>query len=161
MAVHAAGSLSSHGSGFPRARLLLRARAWLAAPRLDADLAWGHGPDGDALVGLRAAQLVSPRTRKRLAATLEHVCTDGDRRESVSSAIPVHSTAVDVARPALEQLASALRSEGPVRARGVALTELLLTEPTSALYAPRRPESLDGAARQALVALRGEPHRWT
>jgi hypothetical protein len=156
MAVHALGSLSSAGVGLPPIRLLLRARARLGAPRLDERVAFGESPNGDALLALRVAHLLSGRTRKRLAAAIERACHDSERRGGVSAAIPVHEAAVDVARPALEQLAAALRSEGSVNPRGVALTELLLTEPTSVLYAPRRPESLYEAAREALFALGGE-----
>jgi hypothetical protein len=60
---------------------------------------------------------------------------------------------VRIARPALEQLAAALRSRDSVQPQGVALAQLLLTEPSSALYQPADPDELYRAAREALLAL--------
>ncbi len=65
----------------------------------------------------------------------------------------MHWKAVEIARPALEQLAGALRSRESVQPRGVALTQLFLTDGASPLYRPASPDSLNEAAREALLAL--------
>jgi hypothetical protein len=71
----------------------------------------------------------------------------------LSAAVEVDEQAVDVARPALQQLASALRSRADVELRGVAIARILLTEPCSALYRPAYCEELYELARAALFAL--------
>jgi hypothetical protein len=125
----------------------------LAAPRLDAQLAAGEDPFSGPALALRAAQLASRRLRRQLAAGLEHAWSGGRERGALSAALPVDATAVQIARPALEQLANALRSRERVAVRGVALTQILLTQPGSALYASRYPEELYERAREALLAL--------
>jgi len=72
----------------------------------------------------------------------------------LSAAAPLDREAVELARPALAQLAAALHADDEISVRGVALTRLLLTEPSSALHAPDHREQLYEAARQALLALR-------
>lgn len=137
------------------AGLLLRARVRLSMPELDARLARGEEPAGDPLLALRAGQLVSRRTRKRLAIAIERACSkSGHNRPAISAAVPVDADAIKVARPALEQLGAALRSRGAVEPRGVALAHRLLTEPGSALFRPASPEALYAAAREALLALK-------
>jgi hypothetical protein len=71
----------------------------------------------------------------------------------LSAAVAVDEHAVEVARPALQQLASALRSRADVEPHGVAITQILLTEPSSALYRPAYREELYELARAALFAL--------
>jgi hypothetical protein len=71
----------------------------------------------------------------------------------LSAAVAVDEHAVEVARPALQQLASALRSRADVEPRGVAIAQILLTEPCSALYRPVYREELYELARAALLAL--------
>ena len=71
----------------------------------------------------------------------------------LSSAVAVDGQAVEVARSALQQLASALASRADVEPRGVAITQILLTEPSSPLYRPAYPEELYELARAALFAL--------
>jgi hypothetical protein len=74
----------------------------------------------------------------------------------LSAAVAVDERAVEVARPALQQLAAALRWRADVEPRGVAITHILLTEPSSALYRPAYREELYELARAALFAL-GSP----
>jgi hypothetical protein len=65
----------------------------------------------------------------------------------------VDAQALQLAAPALSQLARALRSRDSVSARGVALARHLLAEPSSPLYRPQYPAELYEAAREALLAL--------
>lgn len=141
------------GGGMGRAPLRRRLLAHLGAPQLDARLAVGQEPTDDAVLGCRSTQLLSRRCRRRLAQGLERAC--GVRaEEAVSAAIPVDRGAVELARPALQQLGMALTSREHLEPRGVALTKILLTEPSSALYQPAYPEQLYEVARDALFALR-------
>jgi hypothetical protein len=125
----------------------------LAAPRLDARLAGGEDPFSSAELALRGARLASPRLRRQLASGLDHALRPQAETGAISAAVPVDAVAVAVARPALEQLAAALRSRDRVGVRGVALTQLLVTEPGSSLYRSRYPEELYERAREALFAL--------
>jgi hypothetical protein len=137
----------------PGAGLVLWLRAQLAAPSLDARLVAGEDPHADAVLAHRCRRLASRRKRRRIAAAVDRVSTERPERAGFSAAMPVEFTAVKIARPALEQLASALRSRRSVDPLGVALSKALLTEPCSALYQPAYPEQLYEVARNALLAL--------
>lgn len=125
----------------------------LTAPRLDARLARGEDPFGSAALALRAARLASLRLRHQLASGIEHSLGRQQQDGAISASVPVDATAIEIARPALGQLAEAMRSRDRVGVRGVALTQLLVTEPGSPLYASAYPEELYERAREALFAL--------
>ena len=152
MAVHTTGLLV-RPAPWPPAAVLERVRARLAAQALDARIAAGEDPSSDAALACRSVQLVAPRARRRLAAGLERLLSEREARAGLSAAAPVDRQAVAIARPALEQLAAALRSRESIRARGAALARVLLTEPDSALYRSARCEQLYEVAREALFAL--------
>jgi hypothetical protein len=153
MAAHATIDLTPATLEWPLGGRLLAVRARLAGARLDARLLAGELPSSDAALSYRAAQLVTPRGRRRLVAGLERLWSARSERVGFSAAIPFDRSAVWVARPALEQLALALRSREDVEPRGVVLTRDLLTEPSSPLYRPAYTEELYEAARTALLAL--------
>ncbi len=141
-------------------QMSLRLRVRLTSARLDASLASGETPITEA-AALRAARLVSRRERERLAVAVERVCREPSSRPGYSASVPVSADALHLARPALWQLARALRSPGSHRPRGVALTRQLFTEPDSLLYRPPHPGALSKAVREARLALLGEdvaPH---
>jgi hypothetical protein len=142
----------------PASGPLLRLRVRLARAGLDARLASGEAASGDSALALRSAQLGSRRERRKLADSLERgLRAKPQRRAAFSAAIPTDARAVALARPALEQLAAALRSRDTVQARGVALGRRLLTEPASPLFNPTHRDALYEAAREALLAL-GPPN---
>ena len=58
-----------------------------------------------------------------------------------------------MAKPALVELSRALRVRRRVDARGVAMTQLLLTDPASPLYRPDHPSAAYEGMREALLAL--------
>jgi KUP system potassium uptake protein len=120
---------------------------------LDGRLAAGEDPLGDPGLAARARQLVAMRARRRIARSLERVCSGSPERARLSGAVPVDRRAVEVARPALLQLARALRSRASVAPRGVALARGLLTDPYSALYRPAYRDELYEVARETLFAL--------
>jgi hypothetical protein len=146
-----AGAGHAFANGFVRGVL-----ARLAAPRLDGRLAAGEDPSSEVALASRSMQLVSRRSRRRLAVGLERASSSRPEHAALSAAVPVDGRAVEVARPAMQQLARALRSRQAVEPRGVALTQILLTEPCSALYRPAYREELYELAREALFAL-GSP----
>jgi hypothetical protein len=127
--------------------------ACLAAPRLDARLAAGEDPLSDVVLACRSRRLVSRRSRRRLASGLARTWSTPPGHAVLSAAVAVDEHAVEIARPALQQLASALRSRADVEPRGVAITQVLLTEPSSALYHPAHCDELYELARAALFAL--------
>lgn len=154
MAVQATGSFAPQPLVWP-AVVLRRVRAWFAAPRLDVRLAGGEDPSTESALAWRSAQLASRRSRCRLAAGLERLWSRPPERAALSAAIPSDWLAVEIARPALEQLANALRSRESVQPQGIALTQVLMTDPGSALYRPDYPDELYEVARAALLALGG------
>jgi hypothetical protein len=153
MAAHATADLAPAGLEWPLRGLLLGVRVRLTSARLDARLTAGEPASSDAELSCRAAQLVSARTRRRIVAGLERLWSPRSERSGLSAAIPFDRPAVWVARPALEQLAMALRSREMVHPRGVILAERLLSDPCSPLYRPVYGEQLYEAAREALFAL--------
>ena len=138
---------------WPTAGVLRRLRARLAALQLDHRLVAGEDPVSDPALACRAAQLTRRRCRDQLACGLERLLSRTRRRAAFSAAIPFDRRAVEIARPALEQLAIALRSPELIQPRGVALTRLLLTDPSSAVYAPAYSDQLYDIAREALLAV--------
>src|SRR4051794_7219635 len=125
----------------------------LAAPGLDARLARGDDPFSSPALALRGARLASRRLRKQVASGIEHALGPKAGEGALSSSVPVDAIAIAIARPALEQLAEAMRSRDRIGVRGAALAHLLVTAPTSPLYAAGYPDELYERAREALLAL--------
>ena len=85
-------------------------RVWmcLTTHRLDCRLAAGEDPSVDAVLEWRSAHLTSERARGQIARGLRRVLSEGAEWAALSSAIPTDARALETARPALEQLASAI-----------------------------------------------------
>jgi hypothetical protein len=152
-AVPATGWLAPGAPPWPTPGALLHLWARLAAPRLDLRIAAGADPCLERALACRSAQLVSNRSRRQLAGALERLWSRARQPAGFSAAIPCNRDAVQIARPALQQLATTLRSHDAVQARGVALTRLLLTDMCSALYRPAYTDQLYDVACEALSAL--------
>jgi hypothetical protein len=135
------------------AALVSSVLARVAARRLDARLAAGEDLLSQGALARRSRRLVSGPSRRRLARGLGRAWSMPPEPAVLSAAVAVDGRAVDVARSALQQLASALASRADVEPRGVAITQILLTEPSSPLYRPAYPEELYELARAALFAL--------
>jgi hypothetical protein len=153
MATHAARRLSPVPPIELRRGSLTRVRVRLSRAGLDARLAAGEPAADDPALEVRAAQLRSSKVRRRVAAALESACVEASSPPAIGAALPVHRAAVKEARPALEQLISALRSSEPGEAQGVALAARLLTNAAGPLYAPSDLDALCCSAREALLAL--------
>jgi hypothetical protein len=157
-AVPATGWLAPDACPWRTPGFLLRLQARLAAPRLDLRIAEGEDPGLERALACRSAQLVSKRSRGQLAGGLERLWSSAGQ-PGFSTAIPFNRQAVQIARPALQRLATALRSQDAVQPRGVALIRLLLTDMCSALYKPASTEQLYDVAGAALSALDPHPAR--
>src|SRR5690348_2738845 len=81
-----------------------------AAHKLDRRLAAGEYPFGDAALELRATRLLSARVRGQINRRLRGVLAEQPGAATLSSTIPADVPALEIGRPALEQLAAAIRS---------------------------------------------------
>jgi hypothetical protein len=92
--------------------------------------------------------------REALARGLERLICAADRpRPRITAAIPPQRAQIRDAREALVALVDALRADGPVSPRGVALVTGLLTDSTGPAFAPAEPGALAALAERALDAL--------
>ena len=128
--------------------LLTRLRARLGRLELDHALAEGADPSSSPLLAARAAQLVSPTARQRLAAALERLVLAGDRPATQWGAVPRRG-AMDTNRQRVLDLAARLRRGGLLYARGIAILELVLIDGTGPAYTDAWGE---GLARQLELA---------
>jgi hypothetical protein len=103
---------------------------------LDGRLADGVDPGSDAALAVRATQLLSPRHRRRLAASVERVVREADAAPAprFSVALGTARDQVAEARTSLLFLAHVLREAEPVGVRGIAIVQRLLTDGGSVLY---------------------------
>lgn len=140
-----------------RQALKLRVFAWRT--QLDEELARGVDPGSRPALALRAAQLLRPRYRRLMAASLERLIEelDADRDWRFSPAIPFVRDRVGEARGTLLSLAEALRAAEHVQPRGVATVSNLLNDPASPLYVGTARGALQLQAQAALDYLLDRP----
>jgi hypothetical protein len=129
-------------------KLFTRFRARSRRLELDHALAGGADPSSCPLLAARAAQLVRPANRYRLAEALERLALTADSR-GLFHTVP-RRQAVDVNRARLMDLAAQLRKAGLLYARGIAILELVLIDGTGPAYTDARGE---GLARQLTLAV--------
>jgi hypothetical protein len=115
--------------------LAVRARVFLRRGKLDSLLAAGADPSWDPELGLRAAQISTPRRRHALAQSLERAIWEAHRPPRWGCAAPLDRRAIRAATPELSALALDLRVAPAPAAQGVALATQLLRNPDSPLYA--------------------------
>jgi hypothetical protein len=118
------------------APLTLRLRVRWFHWELDDRLARGADPASHPALQARAAQLVSTRHRRRLAAAIERVVAEADetRPPRFSLVLGTARGQVHEARPLLLFLAHVLRHAEAISPRGVAIVDRLLTDGGSILY---------------------------
>lgn len=149
-------------SAFLIAGLALAGSVWrdVARRRRTADrwLLWGAEARPDAeLLAWRAAELISPRSRKVLARSLRRLRREAEGR-LVPGALPLNRLEIRSQIGLLRALESRLAAlERPVSPRGVLLVEQFLTEPGSPLYARERSHQLAQVVSEACAALDPEP----
>src|SRR5215472_6730188 len=135
------------------ARLWDRVVASSRAGRLDACLAAGVPPESGRLIALRAAALVVPARRQRLASDWDRLVRVAHERPATRARVPLHSAGIVAAEDDIRELQRSLRANVPVPARGVALASTLLTDGTGPLYNRRSPVNLRVAVRDAIEHL--------
>ena len=102
---------------------------------MDLRLAGGESPDRDRLLAVRAAQLVAPQSRFRLASEWEAVLEFAQHRRAFRRfAVPLACAELAAAQHEVCQLIAALRANRPVQVAGVALAQVLLRTATSPVY---------------------------
>jgi hypothetical protein len=116
--------------------LALRFRVRLFHWGLDERLADGVDAAIAPELTARAAQLVSMRHRRRLAAAVERIVREAEATPHPTSSVILRTARDQVteARTSLLFLAYVLRHAEPVGARGVAIVDRLLTDGGSVLY---------------------------
>jgi hypothetical protein len=151
------GALDTLTTELDRPGLAVRFHVSTHRLSLDRELARGDSPLGSAALALRARQLVSPRTRERLAAALERLVECAKRRPAPSEIVWVPHREILEARSELLGLASRLRDARPVYARGVAMVARLIHDGTGPAFTPHAGVALRRAVAAAANALEG---RW-
>jgi hypothetical protein len=140
-----------------RTRWALLAR-W-HADTLDHALASGAGPYAGALLAVRAQQLTTAHSRRRLAGGLARVRRDAvDELSGFTAVVAPDRHEVAAAAPEITNLERRLRDGARVDAAGVAMLRLLLTDGESPLYDPVGAGSLARHLRAVAGAL-GAPVR--
>ena len=130
--------------------------ARLRRTRLDEALSQGADPATTPLIAARARQLARPATRARLAAGLERLALSADDGSPRGRARILPSRTASAAnRARLLEIASVLRDDTPLYARGLAALELALTDGTGPAYTDRRGEALTCQLRHAQAGLSG------
>jgi hypothetical protein len=138
--------------------LLARVRAG----SLDAQLASGRLPEQTRLLAVRAAMLVTPQSRKTLAAWWGEVVRRANLPQSpLTPSVPVAGGRILVAEGAIRDLVDALHSPQPVAARGVAEAGLLLRDGTGPVYNARSSMDLATAVRVAFRHLETQQSSWS
>ncbi len=138
----------------PAARTPLSRRLAARVKRfgLDRALAAGEDPHSDPLLACRAEQLGSAPARRRIAGALRGVVQQADRPVSLSAAVPT-APSVRALRDTMLTLAARLEGERAVGIRGVAKTNVLLTDPASPLFGSSTVDELEDALEDAIIGL--------
>lgn len=135
-------------------RLRDRVAVRLSAIRLTADLAAGVAVHSSMAHALRADVLVDPRRRAQLAhhwlKLIDAACS---RSRPAYSRLPIARTEILDARADIAELAEALMNQPIVTARGVALTEVLLTDGGGPVYMGTGRRVLKAMVRESLENL--------
>jgi len=129
--------------------------------RLTRALAKGVDPSAGDELALRARQLTSERNRKMLARSLRRTIADGHLPARTRARVSIiDRRGVLNAEAAIVEMIERLLSPLPVRAEGMAMIELILTNADgSPLYNRSEPGALRRMVRDAIAALDGFPSR--
>ena len=132
----------------------LRLRVRIRQRVLDREIAAGLRTDSDAARALRAQQLTSAPERRRVAASIARILETADERHAEPAAnLTVVDAQVLAARHGLVVLVDALRGEGAVSARGVALARQLIESVGSPLLRAQPGLTVQQAVSKTIAAL--------
>ena len=124
------------------------------APGLDAELAAGVPPETTPRHETRARQLVAPRRRQVLADGWEHLlATARGPTGGLSNRAPIRRERIRGAEPAIREMITALRGNGPIPARGIAIATKLLTDGCGPIYNDNARDDIKGTLALALAYL--------
>jgi hypothetical protein len=138
-------------------RPALGVRVWISRRQLDEELIAGADPNSRPALALRTTQLLDPRLRRRLAATLERLIDEFDAHSpQLSAAVPFQRDQVAQARAVLPWLAYELRTAESIQPRGVAMVDRLLRDVTGPLYVRNPPAALQRRAQEIYDCLVGD-----
>ena len=138
--------------GMPRLRDRLAVR--LSAPKFTAELAAGVAVHSSMAHALRADILVDPRRRAELAHHwLKLIDAAGSRPRPGYARLSIARAEILDARTDIAELAEALMHQPIVTARGVALTEVLLTDGCGPVYMSTARRGLKAMIHEALEHL--------
>jgi len=152
------GYCSRLGAQLDRPPLALRARVYASRRSLDDALADGASPLWTPELALRARQLVSRGSRQHLATSLERLVNEAQRSVPARAVVvPLPRRAISEAQTSLISIATRLRDERPVYARGMALLSRLLGDGSGPMYKSHAGGSLGHAVGAIAAALDG---RW-
>ena len=146
----------AHGSGgLVLGGVWLRVTTWWRARALDEQLALGADPMQSNELSLRAGQLGSPKSRRRIACVLRGVVAlaERDAYSVAMGAPPVRRADVRANKELLLELAERLCNSEPVGAQGLAIASKLVDDRRSPLYSRQSDRPLAVSAFEALVAL--------
>jgi hypothetical protein len=152
------GAVSVPPPGWARASDRILAR--LRARSIDDKLLNGEVTDGNPVVIVRRARLISHRYRAALAAALRRLISSARRRhpKMFGAEIPLLADQVVENEPLILTLADELENEESVSPRGVILADRLIRDGDSPVYAPiplHNPpeETVESAVKRARAAL--------
>jgi hypothetical protein len=121
---------------------------------LDRLLAAGADPCWDPELTLRAAQISAPRRRRALEKSLGQAVRDAHRPGRWTCAAPIARSAIRATAPELRALAAEVSREPAPPPQAIALTDQLVRDPGSPLYAPGNEGALRETVRIARSSLR-------
>jgi len=133
--------------------LAARASARLRHRMLDQELAEGANPAECPQWAARAAELTKRSSRERAADEIEQLLRFSAERHRVR--VGPHRVAADVNRERLTRLASLLRDDPPLYARGLARLQIALSDGTGPVYTDRDGRALARELEHVHAALIG------
>jgi hypothetical protein len=135
-----------------------RLLAALRGRRLDRHLESGADPDTTVLLSLRAAALIAPSRRRRLALTLRRLASEAERSPHPFDArASLARRDILEVRDLIEETAALLLRQSPANPAGVAHVQVLLEDGTSPLYQRRTTAVLRDRLEAAIDALGTDP----
>ena len=137
-----------------------RVAALARSERLDRALATGASPDSSVRLSLRARRLTQMSTRRSLARAARQLVQRSSGPRPQTGPAPFDRDTISNASPEFSALADRLVHSGPVAARGVARTAVLLSEAWGPAYRHGSHESLRTELLDTIAALNPvEAHR--
>ena len=135
-----------------------RLAAVMRGRRLDRRLESGADPDTSVLLSLRAAALISPSRRRRLALTLRQMVSDAEHSpHPFNSRVMLARREILEARDLIEEVASLLVCRSPANPTGVAHVQVLVEDGSSPLYRCQFTATLRERLEAAIAALAAPP----